>query len=158
MQKLARDSLPSGFNTPSKSDILSNTDLVASRHILISFFPLKKGKKPHFRLTCVVEKRPLRKIYYGSWSSSARQIPFLLFATTATRIHETSSLRSILSSVFETISMTLQKSWLMNQANELWKSAEEQSVEPIFSLELRHEDPPQAQVTQANCLWHVRVS
>ena len=46
----------------------------------------------------------------------------------------------------------------MNQANEQWKSAEEQSVEPIFSLELRHEDPPQAQVTQANCLCHVRVS
>ena len=45
----------------------------------------------------------------------------------------------------------------MNQANELWKSTEEQSVEPIFSLELRR-DPPQAQVTQANCLCHVRVS
>ena len=46
----------------------------------------------------------------------------------------------------------------MNQANEQRKSAEEQSVEPIFNLELRHEDPSQAQVTQTNCLCHVRVS
>ena len=80
-------------------DTLSNTDLVTSRHILIVFSPFKKGKKPHFQLTCVVQKHPLCKIYYGSWSSSARQIPFLLFATTAMRIGQwTSSLRPILSS------------------------------------------------------------
>ena len=89
-------------------DTLSNTDLVTSRHILIGFFPFKKGKKPHFRLTCVVQKHPLCKIYWrthslmlthcnGSWSSSARQIPFLLFATTAMRVGQwTSSLRPIL--------------------------------------------------------------
>ena len=53
---------------------------------------------------------------------------------------------------------SLQRYLVMNQANEQWKSAEEQSVEPIFSLELRHEDPSQAQVTQTNCLCHVRVS